>query len=66
MCTKKDLKDVLFHHANIGVSHSAEMSALGHRGDVQIAVEHEVAMGGLWEVEMNLRGMTMGVPPLRR
>jgi hypothetical protein len=41
-------------------------ATLGHRGDAQIAVEHEVAVGGLQEVERNLCGLTMGVPPLRR
>jgi hypothetical protein len=32
----------------------AEMSALGHHGDAQVAVEHEVVVGGLREVERNL------------
>jgi hypothetical protein len=43
-----------------------EMPTLGHHGDAQIVVEHEVAVGGLREVERNLCGLTMGVPPLRR
>jgi hypothetical protein len=43
-----------------------EIPALGHRGDAQIAVDHEVAAGGLQEVETNLCGLTMGIPPLER
>jgi hypothetical protein len=31
-----------------------EIPTLGHRRDVQIVMEHEVAVGGLWEVERNL------------
>jgi hypothetical protein len=42
------------------------MPTLGHRGDAQAATEHDVVVGGLWEVERNLWGLTMGVPPLRR
>jgi hypothetical protein len=40
------------------------MSALGHRGEE--VVENDIAVGGLREVERNLWGLTMGVPPLRR
>jgi hypothetical protein len=60
------LTDVLFHHADRGATRLVEMSTLGHRGDAQMVVEHEVAVGGLREVERNLCGLTMGVPPLRR
>jgi hypothetical protein len=42
------------------------MLGLGHCGDTQIDVEREVAVGCLWEVERNLYGLMMGVPPLRR
>jgi hypothetical protein len=48
------LTDVLFHHADRGASRPTEMPTLGHRGDAQIVVEHEVAVGGLQEVERNL------------
>jgi hypothetical protein len=47
MCTIRDLKMFLFHHADRGASRPAEMSALGRRGDAQVAVEHEVVMGVL-------------------
>jgi hypothetical protein len=57
---------VLLHHANRGATHPAEMLTLGRRGDAQIVVESEVLVGGLREVERNLRGLTMGVPHLRR
>jgi hypothetical protein len=67
MCTQRgfSLTDVLFHHANRGASHPAEILALGHHGDSQIVIEHEAVVGGIWEVERNLHGLTMGVPPLR-
>jgi hypothetical protein len=42
------------------------MPALGLRGDDQIAVDQEVAVGGFLEVERNLQGLTMGIPPLKR
>jgi hypothetical protein len=58
--------DALFHHADKGASHPMEIPTLGHRRDEQIVVEHEVVVGGLWEVMRNLRCLTMGVPPLRR
>ena len=55
-----------FHHADRGASHLEEMLALGYRGDAHAVVDHDVVEGGLWEVERNLRGLTMGFPPLRR
>jgi hypothetical protein len=60
------LMDVSFHHVDMGEKHLVEIPTLGHRKDAQIAIDHEVATGGLWEVETNLCGLTMGVPPLRR
>jgi hypothetical protein len=41
------------------------MPTLGRRGDVQEAAEVDVRVGGLCEVERNLRGLTMGVPSMR-
>jgi hypothetical protein len=58
--------DVSFHHADRGATRPTEIPALGRRGDAQIAVDHEVAAGGLREVETNLQGLTMGIPPLKR
>jgi hypothetical protein len=47
-------KNILFHHADRGTSRPVEMSALGHHGDAQVAVEHDIVVGGLREVERNL------------
>jgi hypothetical protein len=60
------LTDVSFHRADRGASRPTEILALGHCGDAQIVAEHEAVAGGLQEVERNLQGLTMGVPPLRR
>jgi hypothetical protein len=56
------LTDVSFHHADKGETHLAEIPTLGHRGDAQVVV----VVGGLQEVETNLRGLTTGIPPLER
>jgi len=48
------LIDVLFHHADRGETHPMEMPTLGHHGGTHMAVEHEVVVGGLWEVERNM------------
>jgi hypothetical protein len=63
---EESLTDVSFHHADRGATRPTEMPALGHRGDAQIVVDQGVAVGGLLEVERNLQGLTMGIPPLRR
>jgi hypothetical protein len=42
------------------------MLTLRRRGDAQIVVDQGVATGGLQEVERNLQGLMMGIPPLRR
>ena len=60
------LTDVLFHHADKGATRPVEMLTLGRRENAHIDVEREVVVGGLREVERNLCGLTMGVPPLRR
>jgi len=43
-----------------------EMLTLRRRGDAQIVVDQGVATRGLQEVERNLQGLMMGIPPLRR
>jgi hypothetical protein len=58
--------DVSFHHADKGATRPTEIPALGRHGDAQIVVDQGVAAGGLQEVERNLQGLTMGIPPLRR
>jgi hypothetical protein len=60
------LTDVSFHHVDRGATCPTEISTLGRRGDAQIVVDQGVAARGLQEVEKNLQGLTMGIPPLRR
>jgi hypothetical protein len=60
------LTDVSFHHEDRGETRTAEMPALGRHGDAQIEVDQGVVVGGLLEVERNLQGLVMGIPPLRR
>jgi len=59
-------KPFSFHHADKGASLQAYMPSLGRHGDAQVVDEHDVVAGGLQEVEMNLWGLMMGVPPLKR
>jgi hypothetical protein len=40
--------------------------APGRRGGVPVVADPVVPVMGLWEVERNLQGLTMGIPPLRR
>ena len=63
---KAYLTDVSFHHVDREATCPVEMPTLGHHGDAQIAVDQGVEVGGLLEVERNLQGLTMGIPPLRR
>jgi hypothetical protein len=56
------LTNASFHHADRGETCSAEIPTLGHYGDAQIVV----VAGGLQEVETNLHGIMMGIPPLER
>jgi hypothetical protein len=44
----------------------AEIPVPGRRGDAQVAVDLGAPVIGLREVERNLQGLTMGIPPLRR
>ena len=55
-----------FQHANKGVVHLAEIPIPGRRGGAQVAVDPGAPVIGLQEVERNLQGLTMGIPPLRR
>jgi hypothetical protein len=41
---------------------SGKDTSIGRREDAQVVV----AVGGLQEVETNLRGLTMGIPPIER
>ena len=55
-----------FQHADKGAVHPADIPVPGHRGGVPIVVDPVVPAVGLREVERNLQGLTMGIPPLRR
>ena len=43
-----------------------DLPVLGHREGALAAADSMVPMVGLREVERNLQGLTMGIPPLRR
>jgi hypothetical protein len=43
-----------------------DLPAPGRRGGVPVAADPVVPVVGLREVERNLQGLTMGIPPLRR
>ena len=46
--------------------HPAEIPILVCRGGAPVAIDPGVIVIGLWEVERNLQGLTMGIPPLWR
>jgi hypothetical protein len=52
--------------ADRGATRPIDMPTLGHHGDAQIVVDQGVVAGGLQEVERNLQGLTIGIPPLKR
>jgi hypothetical protein len=55
-----------FKHADKGVVRPAEIPIPGCRGGAPVIVDPGAPVIGLWEVERNLQGLTMGIPPLRR
>jgi hypothetical protein len=55
-----------FQHADKGAVRLTDIPVPGRRGGTQVAVDPAVPTVGLWEVERNLQGLTMGIPPLRR
>jgi hypothetical protein len=55
-----------FQHADKGAVRPVDIPVPGHRGDAPVAADPTVPMVGLQEVERNLQGLTMGIPPLRR
>jgi hypothetical protein len=44
----------------------ADIPVLGHHGGAPVIADPAVPVAGLREVERNLQGLTMGIPPLRR
>jgi hypothetical protein len=55
-----------FQHADKGVVHLAEIPIPGRRGGAPVAADPGAPVIGLREVERNLQGLTMGIPPLQR
>jgi hypothetical protein len=54
-----------FQHAGKGAVRPVDIPVPGHRGGTPTAVDPVVPVVGLQEVERNLQGLTMGIPPLR-
>jgi hypothetical protein len=44
----------------------ADIPVPGRRGGAPVVADPAVPVAGLREVERNLQGLTMGIPPLRR
>jgi hypothetical protein len=55
-----------FQHADKGAVCLANIPILGRRGGVSVAADPAVPVIGLREVERNLQGLMIGIPPLRR
>jgi hypothetical protein len=55
-----------FQHADKGAVHPMDIPVPGHRGGAPVIADPAVPVVGLQEVERNLQGLTMGIPPLRR
>jgi hypothetical protein len=55
-----------FQHADKGAVRPVDIPVPGHRGGAPVAADPVVPVMGLREVERNLQGLTMGIPPLRR
>jgi hypothetical protein len=55
-----------FQHAYKGAVRPGDIPVPGHRGGAPVAADPAVPVVGLREVERNLQGLTMGIPPLRR
>jgi hypothetical protein len=55
-----------FQHADKGAVRPTDIPIPGRRGGAPVAADPGVPVIGLREVERNLQGLTMGIPPLRR
>ena len=55
-----------FQHVDKGAVHPVDIPVPGHRGGTPAVADPVVLVAGLREVERNLQGLTMGIPPLRR
>jgi hypothetical protein len=52
--------------ADKGAVHLVDIPVPGRRGGAPVIADPTVLVVGLREVERNLQGLTMGIPPLRR
>ena len=55
-----------FQCADKGVVRPVDIPVPGCRGGAPVVADPAVPVAGLREVERNLQGLTMGIPPLRR
>jgi hypothetical protein len=55
-----------FQHADKGAMRPTNILIPGRRGGAPVAADPGVPVIGLREVERNLQGLTMGIPPLQR
>ena len=55
-----------FQHADKGAVRPVDIPVPGRRGGTPVTADPTVLVVGLREVERNLQGLTMGIPPLRR
>jgi hypothetical protein len=55
-----------FQYADKGAVRPVDIPVPGRRGGAPVAAGLVVLVVGLREVERNLQGLTMGIPPLRR
>jgi hypothetical protein len=55
-----------FQHEDKGAVHPADIPVPGHRKGASIATDLKVPTVGLREVERNLQGLKMDIPPLQR
>ena len=53
-------------HADKGAVHPAGIPVPGRRSGAPVVADPAVPVVGLQEVERNLQGLTMGIPPLQR
>jgi hypothetical protein len=55
-----------FQHVDKGAVRPIDILVPGRHRGIPVAADPTVPVIGLWEVERNLQGLTMGIPPLRR
>jgi hypothetical protein len=63
---KESYQMFCFQCADKGAVRPVDLPVPGRRGGAPAAADPMVPVVGLREVERNLQGLTMGIPPLRR